>query len=77
MNIDKAIAIIDDAIGQLKLTRTEHYNLQVAMDLVKVMWQEFKRLKEEEMKAQEVAKDAAVPDEEKTPIDKNAGTPVS
>lgn len=74
MNIDKAIAIIDDAIGQLKLTRTEHYNLQVAMDLVKVMRQEFKRLKEAELKDAE-SKKPGTP-EEKKPIDNEQGTPV-
>lgn len=75
MNIDSAIKLIDDAVSQLHLTREQHINLQTAMDLVRVCRQEFKRLKEKEM-VEETAKTPIAP-EEKTPIDNNAGTPVS
>lgn len=35
MNIDQAIQILNNATGQLKLTRNEHIQIQLAMDVVR------------------------------------------
>ena len=33
-NVQQALAIVNDALGQLRLTRNEHVRLQQAMDII-------------------------------------------